>query len=239
MKIKNLLPLFFAFAVIFTSCGEKINSNVKLETKIDSLSYGLGVNVAGSLQANYLDEINYSAFYKGFNDRFKGSEVEITEQDAHKMITAYFSAQRIQRVANNLKEGQAFLLNNKEKEGIIEAQGGLQYEIIKEGTGKSPSASDTVVVHYTGMLIDGTVFDSSIDKEPFKTALNRVVSGWRVGVPLMKEGARYKFYIPTELGYGLNVRPGGKIEPNMALIFEIELLEVIEGPDQKSPLGVR
>ncbi len=241
MKIKNLLPLFFAFAIMFSSCGEKIDTNAKLETRMDSLSYSLGVNVAGSLQASYLDELNYNAFFKGMTASFDDLEVEISEQEAHEIIKAYFAARRIQKIAENLKNGQSFLLSNKEKEGVIETVGGLQYEIIEEGTGKSPLANDTVIVHYTGTLIDGTVFDSSIEKgEPFKTAFNRVIKGWSVGIQLMKEGGKYKFYIPTELAYSVNVRPGGPIEANMAIIFEIELLEVIEGPEGTSmPVGVR
>jgi FKBP-type peptidyl-prolyl cis-trans isomerase FklB len=240
MKIKILLPLFFAFAIMLSSCGEKIDTNAKLETRMDSLSYSLGVNVAGSLQASYLEEINYNAFFKGMTASFDDLEVEISEQEAHEIIKAYFSIRRIQRVAENLKEGQSFLLNNKEKDGIITAQGGLQYEIIQEGTGISPTANDTVIVHYTGTLIDGRVLDSSIEKaEPFKTPLNGVITGWKVGLPLMKEGAKYKFYIPTELGYGVNVRPGSILEPNMALIYEIELLEVIKGVDgPTTPMGV-
>jgi len=225
---------------MLSSCGEKIDTNAKLDTKIDSLSYSLGVSVAGSLQQSYLEEVNYNAFFKGLKDKFDDSDIEISIEDGHKLIQAYISALRIERISSNLREGKSFLIENQKKEGVITAQGGLQYEIINEGMGKSPdSSADTVIVQYTGTLIDGTVFDSSVEKpEPFKTALNRVIPGWKVGLKLMKEGAKYKFYIPSELGYGANVRPGGIIEPNMALIFEIELLQVIEGPDQSLPLGV-
>ena len=237
MKIKILLPMVLAITTMFTSCGQKINTNAKLETKLDSVSYSLGVNIASSLQGSFLDEINYGAFFNGMTNSFEDGDLLITEEDAQKLIQSYFNALNLKRITDNLHEGQTFLANNKHREGVITTERGFQYEIIEEGTGQSPFAHDTVVVHYTGTLIDGTVFDSSVDKpEPFKTALNRVIPGWTIGLQLMKEGSIYKFYFPTELGYGTRVRLGGLIEPNMALIFEIELIEVIEGSEEANQI---
>ncbi len=230
MKIKNLLFIAGA-AIILSSCGNSISSNVKLESEMDTLSYALGNSVATSLnsQATTLNDLNYNAFVNGMKDVFEKNDVKMNEEEVTNFIRKYFSKQRALKLRANLDNGIAFLAENKDKKGIITTTSGLQYEILSEGTGKSPTAVDTVICHYHGTLIDGTVFDSSVEKgEPFTTALNRVIPGWTEGLQLMKEGSKYRFYIPTELGYGVRIRPGGKIEANMALIFEIELLEVIE-----------
>lgn len=126
----------------------------------------------------------------------------------------------------NLTKGQAFLSENSQREGVQVTESGLQYEVIEEGSGVSPSETDTVVVHYHGTLIDGTVFDSSVDRgEPATFAVNRVIEGWTEGLQLMKPGAKYKFYIPSELAYGPQQR-SEEIKANSTLIFEVELLEI-------------
>lgn len=126
-----------------------------------------------------------------------------------------------------LEKGQQFLAENAKKEGVKTTSSGLQYEVIKEGAGKSPKATDTVLVHYKGTLLDGTEFDSSYSRnEPISFPLNRVIPGWTEGVQLMKEGAKYKFFIPSNLAYGSTGTPGGPIGPNETLVFEVELLKV-------------
>ncbi len=233
MKIKNLL-FIAGIAILLSSCGKSFTSNVKLETELDTLSYALGVNITKSLQQAQLEELNYDIFIKGMKDAFEKNDLKLKEEEIVPYIQGYFTKLRTVKLQQNLEAGIYFLAENKEKEGIIVTESGLQYEILQEGTGKSPMATDTVVCHYHGTLIDGTVFDSSVEKgEPFKTALNRVVPGWTEGIQLMKEGAKYKFYIPSNLGYGTRVRPGGLIEANMALIFEVELIKVIEGSDEE------
>ncbi|HET8866635.1 MAG TPA: FKBP-type peptidyl-prolyl cis-trans isomerase, partial [Gracilimonas sp.] len=146
-----------------------------------------------------------------------------------------------QRSSENREEGQAFLEENKEKEGVMETESGLQYKVLEEGEGVSPTAEDVVRVHYTGRLIDGTIFDTSIkevaqandlynpQREPYDGAqfpLNRVISGWTEGLQLMSEGAKYEFYIPSNLAYGAQPPQGSPIGPSETLIFEVELLEV-------------
>jgi FKBP-type peptidyl-prolyl cis-trans isomerase len=127
----------------------------------------------------------------------------------------------------NLQEGKDFLKANGVKTGVKTTASGLQYEVIKDGTGPQPKADDNVTVNYTGTLIDGTVFDSSIERgQPAQFPLNRVIPGWSEAIQLMKVGAKYKVYIPSELGYGMQAPQGSKIKPNMALIFEIELLSI-------------
>ena len=128
---------------------------------------------------------------------------------------------------SDLEKGEAFLAENAKKEGVKTTESGLQYKVLKEGTGKSPKATDEVEVHYEGKLIDGTVFDSSIKRgQTISFPLNRVIKGWTEGVQLMKEGAKYQFFIPSKLGYGASGTPGGPIPPNAALIFEVELFKV-------------
>lgn len=228
MKIKKGLLLLAGSAVILSSCGQKITTgNAKIVSEEDSLNYALGVSVANSLKRSSITELNYEAFINGMADVFEEKELKMDETKIDPFIRNYFTKLQKEKAVKNLEEGRAFLEENKKKEGIIVTESGLQYEVIQEGTGKSPIATDIVVCNYKGTLIDGTEFDSSIgNPKPFETALNRVIPGWTEGMQLMKEGAKYKFYIPTELAYGERVRPGGKLEANMALIFEVELLEV-------------
>jgi len=230
MKIKKLL-IITSIVFSLSSCDKTVNtSKVKLETQVDSVCYALGTNFITSFQRSSIDDVNFDAFIKGMNDAYEKNELKMEDKEILSCIQSYFAEQRELKLEKNLDDGRAFLAENKNKKGIITTASGLQYEILKEGNGNSPKAADTVVCHYIGTLIDGTVFDSSVEKgKPLTTALNRVYPGWTEGVQLMKEGAKYKFYLPTELGAGTRVRPGGPIEPNMALIFEIELLEVKKG----------
>jgi len=228
MKIKNLILLIAGAAIILSSCGQTMTGNAKLVTDEDTLSYALGVDIANNLSRNSINELNYDAFLAGIMDVFEEKDLKMDETEIQPFIRKYFTKLREEEAQKNLEEGQAFLEENKKKDGIIVTESGLQYEVIQEGTGKQPTINDKVKCHYHGTLVDGTVFDSSIDRgEPAEFALNRVIDAWKEGIPLMKEGAKFKFYVPTELGYGTRVRPGGPIKANMALIFEVELLEVL------------
>ncbi|HSH52191.1 MAG TPA: FKBP-type peptidyl-prolyl cis-trans isomerase [Bacteroidales bacterium] len=232
MKIRNLLIISTLFVFILSSCGQSVNTNVKLKSDLDSVSYALGIDIAKSLERGYVDELNYNAFIKGIEDVFNEEDFDIADDQSKQIIQKYFKQLRDTKIAQNLEEGRTFLDENKSKENIDVTESGLQYEIIKEGEGIAPAETDTVVVHYRGTLIDGTEFDSSYEKgKPARFPLNGVIPGWTEGLQLMKEGANYKLYIPTELGYGVRVRPGGVLEPNMALIFDVELIEVIKGPE--------
>jgi FKBP-type peptidyl-prolyl cis-trans isomerase len=237
MKIKNLLLIVIGIFIL-SSCGQKMNNKVTLKNEKDSISYVIGVDIANSLKNAGVEEINYNNFVAGLNDAMEESELKIEEAKIRPYMQQYFAKLQEKKKQEmevkkqtNLDEGHQFLEKNKEKEGIIVTESGLQYEIIEEGTGKSPEATSLVVCNYRGTLLDGTEFDTSYGKEkPAEFQLNRVIPGWTEGIQLMKEGAKYKFYIPTEIAYGERVRPGGKIEPNMAIIFEVELIEVKEAP---------
>jgi len=222
--------------VIFIGACSKsgnIGSSASMKSELDTVSYALGADVAKSLQSrNGVDELNYSAFIKGMQEVFEGEEVMMDDSQRRNKIRTYLQQLSQKRNQENLEKGQEFLEENKNKEGVQVTESGLQYRVIEEGSGITPDANDTVKVHYTGKTIDGEVFDSSKERgKPAEFPVNRVIKGWTEGLQMMKEGAQYKFFIPTDLAYGTQVRPGGEIEPNEALIFDVELLEVtkVEG----------
>ena len=195
----------------------------------DSLGYALGAQIIegiaqGAEQLKVADKIDNSKIFEAIKDVLTDTTA-MDAQTARRLIDAVVKEAQDKEAAEKGAEGKAFLEKNKEREGVMTTESGLQYEVLKEGTGASPIATDKVKVHYHGTLIDGTVFDSSVERgEPAEFPLNRVISGWTEGLQLMKEGAKYKFYIPQELGYGS--RAAGKIPPYATLIFEVELLEV-------------
>ncbi|MBS3807016.1 MAG: FKBP-type peptidyl-prolyl cis-trans isomerase [Bacteroidales bacterium] len=238
MNFRNLLIL--AVLVVFIGACSKstnIGKSAKIKSELDTVSYALGADVANSLQTrNGVDELSYTAFMKGMQQVFDGEEVMLDDTERQSKIRAYLEELSQKRNQENLEAGKKFLEENKSKEGVKVTESGLQYKVIEEGTGISPDANDTVKVHYVGKTIDGEVFDSSKERgEPAEFPVNRVISGWTEGLQMMKEGANYKLFIPTDLAYGTRVRPGGEIEPNEALIFDVELLEVtkVEGEGQE------
>jgi FKBP-type peptidyl-prolyl cis-trans isomerase len=233
MNLRNLLVL--SVLVLFIgACGKNANlgSNAKMESELDTVSYALGADVAKSLKdRNGLEEINYRAFVKGMREAFEQETLSMSDAERRNRIRTYLKQLSQRRNKENLKEGQEFLAENKKNDDVNVTESGLQYQVIEEGSGISPDPNDTVRVHYIGKTIDGETFDSSVDRgKPASFPVNGVIPGWTEGLQLMKEGAKYKFFIPTDLAYGTRVRPGGKIEPNEALIFEVELLEVTKVP---------
>ncbi len=228
-------------ALTLLACGNGGNetSSVALNNNIDSVSYAIGVNSANGLLSQF-SEGNMDAFMKGFKDVLDSTDLMISSEDAQAVIQAYSMKKQQEQMAERQKqmeemyasvkeEGVRFLEENKSKEGVQVTASGLQYLVIKEGSGKQPQATSNVTVHYHGTTPDGTVFDSSVDRgEPIDFPLNGVIPGWTEGVQLMKEGAKYKFFIPQELAYGANAPQGGQgpIKPFMPLVFEVELIKV-------------
>ena len=202
---------------------------------MDKISYALGLGIGHQLKSMITeDKINVEAFAQAIKDVLEGNELQFSHTEAQRMVTDYFN--RLQEKANAKKaedgkralaEGRAFLAENGKKAGVITTQSGLQYEVLQEGNGKKPKATDTVRCHYEGRLIDGTVFDSSYRrKQPADFGLNQVITGWTEGVQLMSEGAKYRFYIPYNLAYGEN-GAGEMIPPFAALVFDVELIKVL------------
>ena len=170
-------------------------------------------------------ELNLNQMKKGFKDVLNGEETMLDEQTVGMLIQSYIRDRMAYVAERSLEEGEEFLAANKEKEGVVETESGLQYKIEVEGTGISPEGADTVEVNYEGRLIDGTVFDSSYDRgESVRFPLNRVIKGWTEGLTYAKEGGKIQLYIPAELGYGK--RGTGPIPGNSTLIFDIELVKV-------------
>ena len=193
--------------------------------QIDTVSYALGMYYGKMLTSTPFGELNLDQMKKGFKDVLNGEETMLDEQKVGMIIQSYIRDRMTYVAERSLEEGEEFLAANKEKEGVVETESGLQYKIEVEGTGISPEETDTVEVNYVGRLIDGTEFDSSYDRgESVKFPLNRVIKGWTEGLTYVKEGGKIQLYIPAELGYGQ--RGTGPIPGNSTLIFDIELVKV-------------
>ncbi len=238
LQIKSIKTLktiaLFATIFLMVSCNSQGISNKSLKTDIDSVSYSLGLDMANKMKTNFT-EVDKDLFVQGYINGMDSLNLLIESKDLNKIIGTYFQKKQQEeaiKIAEEKyrdvkKESIEFLEKNKSNEGVKVTESGLQYIVLKEGTGNKPIAESKVKVHYHGTLIDGTVFDSSIDKKtPAEFGVNQVIKGWTEGLQLMKTGAKYKFFIPQELAYGATPRRGGAIKPFMALIFEVELLEI-------------
>ena len=195
---------------------------------MDKLSYAWGLAMGRQLQGMGMKELNVADFKDGVRSVFDGSEPAIGVEEAQKLIQDYLNDLQAKAEDTAKAAGKKFLEENKKNADVKETASGLQYVVEKEGTGAQPDAEDEVTVHYTGRLLDGTVFDSSVNRgEPATFPLNRVIPGWTEGVQLMKEGAKYTFFIPSDLAYGPQGIPGA-IPAHSTLIFDVELIKVIK-----------
>lgn len=200
---------------------------------MDKLSYALGIGIGSQLAGMGAKELNIDDFAQAIKDVISGSELKVDNAEAQTLVQNFFQEQEVKQQAAAAEAGkaakaagEAFLAENGKKEGVVTLPSGLQYQVLKEGNGKKPSATDQVVCHYEGTLIDGTIFDSSYKRnEPATFGLNQVIPGWTEGVQLMQEGAKYRFFIPYKLAYGER-GAGAQIPPFAALVFDVELIEV-------------
>ena len=238
--IKNVLAT--AVVASMVSCGNQTKQVRSLETELDSVSYAVGLNMAQSIRQGF-NEVNEDVFVQGFENGMDSVSLLIKTAEVQSVIRSYFEKKQQAEIkkqqeetikkaevnfGENKKVGEDFLSENKNKEGVITTESGLQYIVLKEGKGETPKISNRVKVHYHGTTIDGAVFDSSVEKgSPATFGLTQVIKGWTEGLQLMKEGAKYKFYIPQDLAYGYQQK-GDKIKPFSTLIFEVELLEVLK-----------
>jgi FKBP-type peptidyl-prolyl cis-trans isomerase FklB len=227
----NLRSVALAVALLFFASGLYAAEPVTLKTPKDKLSYIIGVQIGNDLKSQSID-VDPSLVNKGIQDSMSGNKLLIGDQEAKDIIGAY-QKERATKMAEekkkigetNKKEGAAFLAENKKKTGVKTLPDGLQYKVIKEGTGKTPKATDTVVTQYRGTLVNGTEFDSSYKRnEPATFPVNGVIKGWTEALQLMKEGSKWQIVVPSELAYG--EQGAGPIGPNATLIFEIELVSV-------------
>lgn len=193
---------------------------------MDKLSYAWGLAMGQQLRGMGVNDIDVESFADAVRSVFDRTEPEMPVEEAHKLINGYLQKLQSKVEERAKSEGRQFLDANRQKAGVKVTASGLQYVVEKEGTGAQPAATDEVTVHYTGKLLDGTVFDSSVKRgEPATFPLNRVIPGWTEGLQLMKEGARYTFFIPSELAYGAQGVPNA-IPPHSTLVFDVELIKV-------------
>lgn len=202
---------------------------------MDKLSYALGMSMGHNFKGSGIKTLNSADFAAGVASVYDGVKPEMTFDEAKRIVNEYFAKLEAEMQAEaakqgevNRKNGEAFLSENAKRKGIKVTESGLQYEVLESGKGDSPKASDNVEVHYTGKLIDGTVFDSSVERGvPASFGVTQVIPGWVEALQLMHEGDKWRLYIPSDLAYGPN-GAGGVIGPNMTLIFDVELLRVIK-----------
>lgn len=199
----------------------------KLTGELERFSYALGMSVASNLIKSGVKTINPEAFVKAINDTFVGEMPQMMPDEANKILENFMQQANQNEANENLESGLEFLEKNRSKKDVIELPSGLQYQVIKEGDGDLPSLSDEVKCHYHGSLIDGTVFDSSVERgQPAVFPVNGVIQGWVEALQLMSVGSKWRLYVPPELGYGQQ-GAGGVIGPNSTLIFDVELLEIV------------
>lgn len=206
----------------------KNKTEMSLKTELDSVSYSIGLNIAENLSNQGLADLNVDALAKGMADYLAKNDLAITREEGEQMIQAYMQKKAMEMANKNKAEGEAFLAENAKKKGVITLPSGMQYEIIEEGNGPIPTANDKVRTHYHGTLIDGTVFDSSVERGQTATfGVTQVIQGWQEALQLMPVGSKWRLYIPYNLAYG-DRGAGGQIGPFATLIFDIELIEIVE-----------
>jgi FKBP-type peptidyl-prolyl cis-trans isomerase len=198
-----------------------------MEADKSKASYGVGMSIAESLAQQDLSTLDLDQVMAGMRAIFNGETPLITPEEANLHIQRYLDAQKTQKYEVNKLAGEAFLADNAQRPEVKTTESGLQYEVLQEGDGPKPGPTSQVTVHYHGTLIDGTVFDSSVERgAPATFGVNQVIRGWTEALQLMAAGSKYRLTIPQELAYGANPHPGGAIQPYAALIFDVELLSI-------------
>ncbi|MDY6791478.1 MAG: FKBP-type peptidyl-prolyl cis-trans isomerase [Thermodesulfobacteriota bacterium] len=234
VKPVGVMIAILVLSMLFPACSpvEKQITKKDIKTDADKISYTLGMEFGPSLKP-FENEIDMALFAKGLEDSHKNNEallspeeIEETRKRISKKVQAYRQREKNRLAEKNLKEGQAFLAENKKKQGVVTTESGLQYIVVNEGSGPKPKKTDRVKVHYRGMLIDGTEFDSSYKRgKSVVFSLQGIIPGWIEALQLMTAGSKYTLFIPPDLGYG-NIGAGRLIGPNAVLIFEVELLGI-------------
>ena len=223
--MKNII--FLSSLILFIACKtEKTNKTANLITELDSVSYSLGVNIGENIKTQF-EDINLDNFEAGIKDVLeKDVEAKISDNQAQAIIQSYFSKKQQKQSESVIEEGINFLRENGKREGVTTLASGLQYEVINDGTGPKPTIEDNVTTHYHGTLIDGTVFDSSVDRgEPASFPVGGVIKGWTEALQLMAVGSKWKLYVPYDLAYGER-GAGPQIGPCSTLIFDVELISI-------------
>lgn len=200
---------------------------MSFETQVEKFSYAIGLSLASNLLQSGINKVELEALFEAISDVMAGKQPQISPQEANQVIETYFKDRQANEGAKNASEGETFLAKNKLEDGVVELTSGLQYKILAEGTGSKPSASDKVKCHYHGTLIDGTVFDSSVQRgTPAEFPVNGVIKGWVEALQMMPVGSKWRLFIPSHLAYG-DQGAGGSIGPKATLIFDVELIDIV------------
>ena len=194
---------------------------------MDKISYALGLGIGQQIKNMHIEGFSIEDFSQSIRDIIEGNPTAMSSREAQQMLNEYFEKQAKEQAQQAIAEGKVFLEENARRPEVTQTKSGLQYEVLSEGSGRSPKATDTVRCHYEGRLLDGSIFDSSYQRgEPADFGLNQVIAGWTEGVQLMKEGAKYRFFIPYLLAYGER-GAGSSIPPYSTLVFDVELIKVL------------
>ncbi len=230
MKRIGLSLVLVAVGCVAAFAQPPAASNQPPKTVKDQASYGIGFNIGQNLKEDELD-VDAAMLARGLMDALSGAKPLLTEQEIAKALEEFqkiVEQQMAQRAGKAAQEGEAFLAENAKKEGVVVLPSGLQYKVLKKGTGPIPTANDVVRTHYHGTFINGKVFDSSVERgEPAEFPVNRVIPGWTEALQLMKVGDKWQLFIPSKLAYGKRGSPGG-IGPDTTLIFDVELLDIVK-----------
>lgn len=230
-----VLAAIFIFALSLPFSSGAQDQKLTLKNELDTVAYGIGLSIAGSLKMQGVADINTNVLHAAIKDALSGGKTVFTQEESHQYLMSYFSRKEDSiRLAEEAKAepnriaGESFLAENKKRTGVVTTESGLQYEILKAGEGAKPALNERVKVHYHGTLIDGSVFDSSVERgEPIDLSVSGVIQGWTEALQLMPAGSKWKLFIPYQLAYG-DRGAGPKISPKSALVFEVELLEILK-----------
>jgi FKBP-type peptidyl-prolyl cis-trans isomerase FklB len=197
-----------------------------MKNDIQKLSYALGVNIGLSLKPQGVEEVDVQMLSNGINDVISGSELKMEKEEVHSILKNHFEQLQARMSKKAFEAQAAYFDENGKREGVITLESGLQYLVLKAGTGKKPTLTSEVTTHYHGTTVDGNVFDSSVERgQPASFPVNRVIAGWTEALQLMPIGSKWKLFVPSNLAYGAQ-GAGDKIPPNTPLIFDVELLEI-------------
>ena len=238
MKLHHLAASVAVLTLVLAGCDNKSAVSSDLKTPAQKASYGIGLSMGKNLSQEGMDDLDSQAVALGIEDALTKKEQRLGDEELMEAFS-FLQARAQERMAalndESAKAGAKFLADNAKRDGVTTTDSGLQYEVVKQAEGAQPKATDSVTVHYQGTLIDGSVFDSSIERgEPVEFPVGGVIPGWVEGLQLMTVGSKYKFYIPSDLAYGAQ-SPTPAIPANSALIFEVELLEIAGQPVASEP----
>lgn len=220
-----------ALIVALSSAAAVADETKKLESNVQKFSYAIGLQLGDNLRSQGILDLDVDAVALGIQDYLEGADLKLTPEDVQQAVAAYQQEMMEKRLAlakENREAGESFLEKNRKRDGVVVLESGVQYEVVEKGTGENPSETDVVTVHYRGYLLDGSEFDSSFSRgEPTELEVGQVIAGWQQTLQLMKVGAKWKVWIPSDLAYGLR-GAGNKIGPNELLHFDIELIGINE-----------